>query len=196
MFFKQRGALPQFTEIQEHAVSSALGVWRGFLLGQQQRLDGYEQHLYPFDFLEHHSTPNVSPYINRYLMRTIEFDLVMSTVSVFVYTKLSRMVLIGFIQMPDTEEWKGGNLRLNNGVIGRKHYLVPSEFLDYLSDRADHSWEKLSNLSPSQSQKVTQMLVKKGEAFLESEAFQAVAHDERLIRPDASDAAISSNDNI
>ncbi len=180
-FYDRQGLLSSFTEEQTQAVSIALEVWREFILGKLPHPAEFEQHLYPFDYLMGHSQA-VSPYINRYVLRTIDMDVVVSPKSFFVYTKLSRVILVGFLRQPNLRFWRGGKIHVRKGIVGSAGYGVPTEFLEYINDKANHAGEAFSNLSPKQSLSVEQRIIQKGDVFMESETFRAMSQDEKLSR--------------
>src|SRR5205085_2481308 len=87
------------------AVHAALTAWQDYLLGRSATVGPFEQHLLFFSPIESTNVLALSPYLNRYLLRTIDMDIVHAGNRAFVYSKMRRIAILGFIEMPDKQEW-------------------------------------------------------------------------------------------
>ena len=68
----------------------------------------FRQHLLPFDAIESITfRQDLSPNLNRYLMRTTDMDLCEGKTASFVYSKLGRFVILGFIRQDRPNQWQG-----------------------------------------------------------------------------------------
>jgi hypothetical protein len=73
--------------------------WREFLLGQRPHPGPFQQHLLPLDGIAEISNrpDNLAPNLNRYFMRTIDMDILRGKNTNYVYAKLGRFVIVGFL---------------------------------------------------------------------------------------------------
>ena len=165
---------------QLDSAEKAFISWRQFLLGNQKNPHEYEQHVLTFDFIESHSVPFLSPYINRYFVRAVDMDLLCAEGVTLTYTKLGRLAIFGFIQMKDRSKWKGTKIHVNKGKLGNSTYYIPQYLLRYLSGRADQIAAAQDALSEKQNAKVTETILKNPEKAAKSEIFKAVARDVAL----------------
>lgn len=175
------------TELRAHLsgdqfdlAEKAFVSWRQFLLGNQENPHEYEQHILPFDFIESHTVPFLSPYINRYLVRAVDMDLLCAEGVTLTYTKLGRLAIFGFIQMKDRSKWRGTKIHVKKGKVGNSTYYIPQYLLRYLSGRADQIAVAYGALSEKQNTKVTEAILKNPEKAANSEIFKAVARDVAL----------------
>lgn len=168
------------SEEQFELAERAFTAWREFLLAKQENPREYEQHILTFDFIESHTVPFLSPYMNRYLVRSIDMDLLCANGVTVTYTKLGRLAIFGFIQMKDRSKWKGTKIHLKKGKVGSTTYYIPQYLLRYLSDRANQIAASFGAISEKQSAKVTEAIMKDPDKAVSSEVFRAVARDVTL----------------
>lgn len=136
-------------------IDEALDVWKTFLLLRRSDLDSFQQHILPMDLISSVSKPDKLPTnINRYMMRTIDMDLVRSPQKNFVYTKLGRFIILGFIREGHPNQWKGTKIHVNKGVIGPRNYVLPLQFLKYTNSRATYISAQQSQISDRQRKKI------------------------------------------
>ena len=72
-----------------------------------------------------------------------------------VYVKMCKLILVGFIQPGGSREWQGTRLSIKHGVIKPGHYVVPTQFLEYVAERAARMRELMRGLSDRQREKTT-----------------------------------------
>lgn len=185
-FFRraQGGQLAHLTAEQMAVLCRAEEAWADVMLGKAPHPGEFEQHIYPLDTLAA-GTPGVSPMINRYFLRATDLDVVAGSDTVFVYTKLLRLIVIGFVRMPRKHGWHGGKLHVRRGVWGTRAYRMPGLMARYLSSRADRHAVALRSLSERQREKTSRLIDANLDAIATSEAFRAMAADVDL----AGDAA-------
>lgn len=169
--------LKHFTEQQQASANQALEVWRSFLLGKVKNPGRFEQHLLPLDVIESHTTPDISPFLNRYLLRVVQADVPTYSTSAITFTKLCRVLLVGFIDVDDPLAWRGTKLHVNRGEIRPRHYMIPGEIGQYMNEKADQTKNFLSSLSPEQDRKVDQSIQENLDALANSEIFRAMSYD-------------------
>ncbi len=73
-------------------------TWREFLLGSRKHPGIFCQHLIYLDLIKSISFENPSPFLHRYILRSIEMDIPSNKSRAFVYVKLGRLILFGIIQ--------------------------------------------------------------------------------------------------
>ncbi len=73
-------------------IDTASGQWRNFLLSKSPHPGRFEQHLLPVDAIESANGLNPPTNINRYLMRSVEIDMVKSNHSLMTYVKMGRFI--------------------------------------------------------------------------------------------------------
>ena len=169
--------LHHFSDEQKDQVNQALNTWRRFLIGDKKNPASFEQHLLPLDVIEQHSSGNVSPFLNRYLLRAIHTDVLATQTSALVYTKLCRVLIVGFIHEDNPFGWKGTKMHVNRGVISPRDYLVPAALFDYINDKASQAKKALDSLSPNQDQKVAKFIRENLDSIGDSEIFRAMSYD-------------------
>lgn len=183
-FINRTYGINHFNPEQQKAATNALDTWRSFLLDQVENPGMQELHMVLFDRIEDHTCNNLPKNLNRYLVRAVEMDVVRSEKSAFVYAKLSRVLIIGFIQKDSRAPWHGTKLRVRKGEIGGKNYVLPGQLLKYLCDRARRMAELQNKISPNQKQKIATDYEKKMERALNSESLLIQLYDYEMFGPD------------
>ena len=152
------------------------------MLNQRDDLGPYEQHMLFFDVIEHHTSTDLSPYMNRYLLRTVDMDVISSKKTALVYSKMGRIAIFGVIQS-DMNDWKGTKINLKTGFLGN-NYQIPINIYHYINDRSNKAAQSLAGISPKQHSKIDRMLKKELKErptdLANSEPFTAMVHDVKL----------------
>jgi hypothetical protein len=191
VYQKHHGGLDHIEARHPGAVDRALETWREFPLGLRSHPGVHEQHMLPFDVVIDSTHPDTPSNLNQWILRTMEIDAACNADSAFVFTKMCRFLLFGFIVMPNSRQWKATKLHVNNGTIGGKqHYRVPGPFGNYFMSRADKFRDLQRNLSPRQQEIVEKSYASNPERVAASESFQAFDADVRLF----GDAAFRENE--
>jgi hypothetical protein len=163
---------------QESAVERALEAWRRFLLGLAPLPEKFQQHLLPLDVIEKHTLPRVSPFLNRYLLRTTHFDVIGWGESLITFTKMFRIVIFGFINVKKPGHWKGTKLDRNGSTLaGSVGYVVPQPVIEFMNNKAQETMFSQSQLSRRQRQKTRELFSKSNDAVRRSEVARAMAYD-------------------
>lgn len=177
LYFSQFGISSHFSADQFSAANQALKTWRRFLLGEVPHPGRFEQHLLPLDVIERKSAPPISPFLNRYFLRNVDMDAACSNTSAFVFTKMCRLALFGFIKEENPRNWVGTKLHVKAGSIGPRDYVISKMIWTYFNERADRSAKLLANLSPRQRQSIRDGFKKDADKIAESEVFRAMSYD-------------------
>jgi len=180
-FYKEGISLNNLGADVVSRIAEAEAAWKGFLLAQRQHPGPFRQHLLPFDAIEsinfHH---DLSPNLNRYLMRTTDMDLCEGKTSSFVYSKLGRFVILGFIRQDRPNQWQGSRVQLRAGQIEPRTYTINRGLFDYLNARARFIAELQSGISPHQTQKSDEACRANVENYVGSDEFSAMLNDLRM----------------
>lgn len=178
--------LSGFPEALKEKVDDALARWRAFLMDEAPHPAQFEQHMFLLSSVESFSIKGVPSNINRYFLRTIDTDLVFGGDKVaYVYSKMCPIVLVGFVEMPHPERWKGTKIHVKKGIFGTRHYSLPSKFGEYILDRAKEAQKLERSISAKQKKKIKETYFKDKERGIKSESFKAMAADVELFGEDA-----------
>jgi len=178
MYFRHKSSLNHLTDKEQQLTTSALETWRRFLLGQTNNLKTFNQHLLPVDVIsEHQGGGAISPFLNRYMLRNVHIDVLASKSSIYVYSKLCRVILFGRIYEKHTDAWKGMQLKSSRGDIRPRNYYIPGEIAEYMNHKADEAMKALDSLSPRQQRIVDESFKKNVDVIANSEVFRAMQYD-------------------
>jgi len=184
--FVESQDLPHFSGGLLEKTNMALSRWKEFLLDQSPHPAQFEQHMLPLDRLDRFTYPDMPSNINRYILRTVDIDAVkVGNANGFVYSKIGRIVLVGFIDMPYPRQWKGTKLHVKSGLLGSKHYSLPAEFGEYFMNKARRLAELNKSMSPKQKQKIEDTYRKDLDRAISSETLKAMGHDVALFGKNA-----------
>jgi hypothetical protein len=175
-YLMHRGLLADVAASQ-HPLLDAEETWRDFLLDRRSDVGQFEQHILPLAMIADHTTPGLSPYINRYLLRVFHIDILTSPTSALIYTKLCHLALFGFIRMPDGHPWSGTRLSADSGMVGSRQYTIPHQMLTYWNEQANLVGGMYRHLSPRQNEKLREVRRRNPQAVADSEAFRALVRD-------------------
>lgn len=162
-------------EAIKHA-SQAESIWREYLLGQRPHPGNFQQHLLPLDQIAS-TSGDLSSNINRYLMRAIQMDICRGSQSIFTFSKLGRFIILGFINEPNLNHWKGTKIHASNGFIEPKKYVVPKAFGNYLNEKSRMVSTALGSISDRQQTKIEEAFRSNIDKYIESDAFIAMQAD-------------------
>jgi len=143
------GLVPSLSEQQRAAVESALSNWRDVQLGRRSHPGQHEQYVFPFGLLAAAPLELVSPFQNRYFLRTIQIDVLADDESVVVFSKLGRLAVIGFVT-PADRRWKGWKVHVRKGAFPIQTFRMPHVMVQYLKDAAEGYGQIYEEMSPRQ----------------------------------------------
>ena len=139
----------------------------------------FEHHYLPLEEIQESTVP-VTLNMNRYLLRSVDMDIACNPRSAFVYAKMCRLLVVGFIKTPDTSEWVGTRVDYDKGTIQPRHYHVPGLFGQYLMDRAKKMQALQDSISDKQKNKIGEAIATNPDKVANSESFRAMECDVRL----------------
>ena len=178
VIFSEATALTKLKPQHFTYLQRAERVWREFLLGKRPHPGSFQALLFPLDTISKAILPKQSAFLNRYLLRTVDVEILAGTTDVIVYAKLARTLLIGHVEVRRANRWKGGRLSVSCGLIGgRNTYHLPEEFFEYLNKHAELGAEAFRQMSPIQKEKLKASLMLNVAAVADSEVMRAMAAD-------------------
>lgn len=177
-YHRRNMTISGLSSIQETAVERALEAWRRFVLDSAPLPDEFQQHLLPLDVIERHTLQIVSPFLNRYLLRSLHMDAVGWSDSILVFTKMLRIIIFGFIHVERPEYWKGTRIHKTRGTVGGSvQYSVPQPIIELLNNKAQEAMNAQAQLSRRQREKISNFLRKSGSVIRGSEVARAMSYD-------------------
>lgn len=176
-FFNIQSPMNHLTPLQRQLANEAVETWRKFLLEELDHPGRFEQHLLPTDVIENYQGPKISPFLNRYMLRNVHLDVISTSRSAYIYTKMCRVILFGRIQEERPKSWNGMQLHLCKGDIRPRSYLLPAEIVDYMNDKAGQAKIALESLSSKQYELIDSEFHKNVDAIANSEVFRAMRYD-------------------
>jgi len=181
-FHKEETALKNYEPEAIARIAKAEEAWKTFLLGQRPHPGSFQQHLLPLDAIDVISggSRDISPNINRYLMRAIDMDLCRGEKINFVYSKIGRFIILGFIREDRPERWHGAKVHIKTGRIEPRKYVMPRSFFEYLNAKARRLAELLAGISPRQRKKIDQTFRANIDRFVGSDELAAMQNDLRM----------------
>lgn len=177
--------IDHFSIEQMAKADEALETWREFLLSNKKSPAPFDQQLIPLSTIVDSSNINLSPFSNRYFLRTIGVDIACSDQRSFTYVKMGRIMLFGLIQENYPNHWRNGKIWVDRGVIGNEKYILPPGLDKYINDRANKTANIYSSISQNQQSKIRQHVLENKEKFEQSEIFKAMKQDFELFGDDA-----------
>lgn len=151
-----------------------------YLLGQDDNLHQYEQHLFPLEQIESTTQSGLPTNINRYLLRTMAMDVIGNSSDIMVYTKLPAFILLGFVKVSDPKRMRSSRIALKNGKISPRTYYWPDGFINYLVEKASKVKEVTRNINSIQQNKIAEYVKENPEKVARSKTFEAFLSDYQL----------------
>jgi hypothetical protein len=185
LYLKQHEQVTQFNERQVALVDDALRTWSRFLRSQYKHTATFEVHLLPFGEIADVSGLELPPNINRYLTRTVEINAGSGDSVCFTYSKLGPFAVFGFIESLYPEQWKGPKVSYRRGWFEPGNYTLPSQLIEFLTERARLTSKAMEKMSPTQQEKVAESISANPDRFVQSGVFRALQRDVEMFGADA-----------
>ena len=178
IYYSSQYGLPHFSKEQRAKADEALETWRRFLLGELPNPGQFEQHLLPLNLIKSYQGFKPSPFMNRYIMLTSHMGVACSDKSVTICTKMGNIFLFGLVQKYASNRWKGTKLHVNSGsIMISGTYVIPTEILIYLNERADKAANVLASVSDKQRKIIRNTIIQDIDEIADSDIFRAMQHD-------------------
>jgi hypothetical protein len=171
--------LRDLSPTQNKKVNMALSTWKDLMFGSADNPGAFELHMLPADLLADAGglKPQLPPNFNRYLTRAVEIDVAANTNSAFVYAKMCRLIVFGFIERPRFRRWHGTRVAMKQGIIEPKQFGLPAEFLEYLVARARNMAKLGTQISKQQKAKINSRMRADPDRAAQSDHFTAMMQD-------------------
>jgi len=178
IFFRNYLDLNHFPNNLLPSVDKALNTWKDFLLDKQPHPVSFEQHMLPFTgFIKDCNDPELPSNFNRYVARSIDIDAACSKTEAFIYVKMCRILLIGFIAMDYPNLWRDTKIHVNRGILEKKRYKVPITIRNFMYYKAKRVQKVQRSMTDRQWDRIGQDYEKNPEKFRDSEMFHAITRD-------------------
>ena len=111
-------------------------------------------------------------------MNTSDMAILHSERSITIYAKMGCILLFGLVQKYATNRWKGTKLHVNSGsMMVPITYVIPTEILEFINERADQAAGLLASLSDKQRKTIRQANLQDIDRIADSDIFLAMQHD-------------------
>lgn len=187
LFMKEEKFIDDFTTKQIESVDSALNTWADFLLDKIPHPKRFEQHFLPLDAIAEPSRLQLPANINRYILRTIDMDVVQNSTTLFTVCKMSKHFVFGFVDVQNPKQWVGTKVHANSGIVGQGKFVLPRQLADYLRTEAERFATVYSSISETQQSKINAKMWNDIDRVAKSGSFEAMRHDVNLFGRDAFD---------
>ncbi len=178
-YLQYMGDLDEYPANIKLSINNALDTWKLFLKDENNSIGKYEQHMFFMDLIDQWNGPDLPPNINRYILRSIGMDVAYTNTTAYVYTKMCRVFLIGFIEIPHPEQWIGTKIQNNTGTIGGNCKL-PIELGNFIFYQAGREADVLKSTSKKQWDKIDKSYRKNQVSAINSETWDAMSHDVKM----------------
>ncbi len=179
--FLRKDKLVHFSSEMMEAADIALAIWRSYLLDESSHPGKHQQHMLLLDLVDEHTFSEIPPNLNRYILRSVEIDAACTSKEAFVYSKMGRVVLVGFIHVASPRQWQGSLIHVGHGAIGSQTYTLPDYFGRYLFERARRADGFYEKISPRQAERISSDYRKNIDRAVASETWKALDQDVRLV---------------
>lgn len=187
-FFKYELDLNHFPDKLLMSVDDALNVWKEFMFDERPHPAQYEQHLLPFvSLIAGLDDPKMPTNINRYIFRSVDIDAACNQKEAYVYAKMCRVLLIGFVKMTSPNQWRDTKIHVKHGKLIKQHYRVPMQLKDFIYYKANKAKNVHKKMSDKQWERINSDYRKHTDQFSNSEMFKAIDQDAILFGESAFD---------
>ena len=115
-------------------------------------------------------------------MRGVDMTPVYSNTLAATYVKFPGMLFWTSIVPPDPGGWRGTRIAKRGTFRQRKQVMEEPAAGQFLKDRIDLINKRINDLSPQQSQRITETVRRNPERAVQSRSFEAWLDDERIRR--------------
>lgn len=151
---------------------------RNFLLGKQDNLYQYEQHIFPLSEIDTPSKSlNLPSNINRYFLRSIGIDVLQGDNHIYIFTKLPTFLILGIVSSNFSSKMRAGRVSLKQGIFRPSTLVMPEYLLGYMRNKALEIQEKRESMSDEQQNKIDKTALENLDKTADSKSFEAIMHD-------------------
>ena len=132
--------------------------------------------------------------MNRYIVSTLDHDVIGSKNCAYIYSKLGRLLLFGEILEPLGHEWDGTRLAIDEGRLRIQKYSIPSRIWEFINDRSNLVAKVSSQISSTQKEKIESSMQKDLKRLASSKLVQAMDADIQFCGEEAFEITKSKNE--
>jgi hypothetical protein len=179
-FAKKERPLNHFSNGLISSAENASTVWREFLLDKRPNPGRFEHHMLLFPELITEYKEDLPQNINQYILRSIDIDVPCSKKEAYIYLKIGRIFIFGFIKIQNPKNWHQTKIHVKNGTLLNKHYKIPKEIVDFIFYKARKGFKTQQKMSEKQWDQIGKDYEKNIKHFGNSEMFKAIEQDYKL----------------
>lgn len=121
-----------------------------------------------------------SPFINRYMQRVIDMDIVTTDAEAFIIVKIPYFSFIGFVgKQSDEKLWSGGELGKHD-VLLTGEYTAPSYYWEHIKKKCEVSHKMYDGISSKQWDKIDKARIDNSNNSHKIHSCKAIKDDIRL----------------
>jgi hypothetical protein len=181
IFAIDQGELPKELDNKAHI---ALDMWKRFLNNESPNPCKHQQHMIVLNEVTG-GAGNIPTNINRYILRTVARGIYSINSKTYVYTKMGKILLIGFIEYHKPRRyWNGSQIHAKKGILESNMSVLPPEEIGFFLSRAEKLQLIESSTSPKERDKIDEIYKKKKKKALDSETVKATQLDIELFGKD------------
>jgi len=174
------GIPSQLSTSSLNLIDDALETWKKFLLDERYDVGKFDQHLFICGEISNASNiDDLPPNINRYFLRSVDCTLATSEQQNIVYTKMGKILILGFINILKPSDWKTTKLRIINGIFNSHgtRYSIPYYFGNFLIQRAGQILQLEKRISEKQLGKIHETMLNDLDKLEKSDSLSAMESD-------------------
>lgn len=195
IYHKIKNGFVHLSDTQKELAEQALLNWKAFLMDKTERIGAFEQHIFPVDIIQsYQGRHSLSPYLNRYFVGSVDFNLLRTQNACFLYSKLNKLVVIGIIQQPSRDYLEGTLIEYPTGEFKPRQIVIPEQFSYYFNERANQVAQNLSLLSDKQWATISESYEKDIDRLKNCDIFIATEADLSFSGQNAFDVLKSKKD--
>jgi hypothetical protein len=180
IYHKLKNVFSHLSDIHKGLAEEALFTWKSFLMNQTKQISIFEQHIFPVDIIQSYQgqgRSSLSPYLNRYFVGSVDFDLLWTEKTCLLYSKLNKLIVIGIIQQPIKDFLVGTHINYPTGEFMPRPIEIPEQLFNYFNKRANQCAQHLSSLSDKQWAVISKSYEKDIDRLKNSDIFIATGVD-------------------
>lgn len=169
------------TELSAHSqhIARAEKKWRDFLSGQTPNPGEFEQHILIFDRISETNYQNLSKNINRYLLGSIDLDILYSNSELWTFVKIGRFAFLGLVH-GSAKKWEGTKIQLKRGNLKPRSIKIDSHIISYIMRKSYEIDIGRSKITKNQHAKINAEVMGDIDRLSKSDHYRALIADYEL----------------
>ncbi|MFM2588225.1 hypothetical protein [Vibrio sp. TBV020] len=184
-YVRHQSKIDNHSENYLKTIEAAQNGLASFLLGQDDNLYSFEQHVYQVGTVKSDGGLDLPANINRYMLRTIAMDIIGNDEMILTYTKLPSFIFVGVIKSKHSKDMRSSRISLSGGIVSPRTYVFPPGFYDYLVTSAQKISDTYDSIPLEHLKKINQFVLDNPDKAKNSKLFEAIKHDVDMFGNDA-----------